>query len=84
MKGINICAECAYYSMKKHACTRGAKEENDPRAKFYDDCPLEDVVPVVLCKDCKSYLEDDGGFCLEIDRSVNPHDFCSYGERRWE
>ena len=47
MKGITLCAECAYYSMKKHRCTRGAHIETDPKAPFYDDCPLPDVVPVV-------------------------------------
>lgn len=82
MKIITLCAECAYYSMKKHECTMGAKDENNPRAKFYGNCPLKDGAPVVRCKDCKSYLEDDGGFCLEMDRSIKPRDFCSYGERR--
>ena len=40
MKGITLCAECVYYSMKKHRCTRGAHIETDPKAPFYDDCPL--------------------------------------------
>ena len=47
MKGITLCADCAYYSMKKHKCTRGATDESDPLASFYGDCPLDDVAPVV-------------------------------------
>lgn len=46
MKGINLCSECGYYSMKKHKCTRGAKDEGEPTARFYADCPLDDVTPV--------------------------------------
>lgn len=46
MKGITLCADCAYYSMKKHKCTRGATDEGKPTARFYADCPLDDVVPV--------------------------------------
>lgn len=47
MKVITLCADCAYYSMKKHKCTRGAKDEGEPTARFYADCPLDDVVQVV-------------------------------------
>ena len=46
MKGITLCADCAYYSMKKHCCTRGATQDPDPSAPFYADCPLDEVVPV--------------------------------------
>lgn len=27
MKGICLCCECAYYSMKQHKCNRGCKVE---------------------------------------------------------
>lgn len=54
MKGIMYCAECAYYSMEKHKCTRCNNVESDARKHFYDDCPLEDVIPVV-----HGLLEDD-------------------------
>lgn len=47
MKGITRCADCAYYSMKKHRCIRGARDDSEPRASFFADCPLDDVVPVV-------------------------------------
>ena len=46
MKGITLCADCAYYSMKKHRCTRGATKDPDPSASFYADCPLDEVEPV--------------------------------------
>jgi len=29
MKGIELCAECAYYNMKSHKCTRGCKIDPD-------------------------------------------------------
>lgn len=57
MKGITLCAECAYYSMKKHKCTRGAKDEGEPTARFYADCPLDDVVPAVHGK----WIEERAG-----------------------
>ncbi len=42
MKGIKCCGECAYYSMKKHKCTRGftAGTESD---SFFTDCDLPDA-----------------------------------------
>lgn len=42
MKGITCCADCAYYSMKKHRCTR-ATDEGKPTDRFYADCPLPTV-----------------------------------------
>lgn len=47
MKGITLCAECAYYNKKEHRCTRGSSVETDPKAPFYDDCPLQEVIPVM-------------------------------------
>ena len=47
MKGITLCAECAYYNIKKHKCNRGAVEEPDREKgddmRFFKDCPLPDV-----------------------------------------
>lgn len=49
MKGITCCAECSYYSMKKHKCSRGAKKEPDLQSgddvRFFVDCPLDDYSP---------------------------------------
>lgn len=47
MKGITYCGACADYDLKKHRCKRGAKQESNPQDKFFDDCPLPTVVPVV-------------------------------------
>lgn len=50
MKGIELCAECAYYNMKSHKCTRGCKIDPDSKkgedVRFFVDCPLPDVQPV--------------------------------------
>ncbi len=43
MKGITCCADCAYYSMKKHKCVR-CTDSGKPTDHFYADCPLPDVV----------------------------------------
>lgn len=43
MKAIERCCECAYYSMRKHKCKRGAKDEGEPTARFYADCPLDEA-----------------------------------------
>ena len=47
MKGITLCAECAYYNIKKHKCNRGAVEEPNREKgddmRFFKDCPLPDV-----------------------------------------
>lgn len=87
MKGITLCADCAYYSMKKHRCIRGATDDSEPRASFFADCPLDDVAPVVLCKDCK-HTDTDGCadpaiYCKKWDRWEMPeYFFCAYGERK--
>ena len=50
MKGITLCADCAYYDLKKHKCNRGATVDPDMSkgqdVRFYVDCPLDDVEPV--------------------------------------
>lgn len=50
MKGITCCAECAYYRMKMHKCSIGAKKEPDLQngddVRFFADCPLDDYSPV--------------------------------------
>lgn len=50
MKGITLCADCAYYDLKKHKCNRGATVDPDiskgQDVRFYVDCPLDDVEPV--------------------------------------
>jgi len=37
---IYCCADCAYYSLRKHKCMRGAKDEGEAQHHFYRDCPI--------------------------------------------
>jgi hypothetical protein len=58
-------------------------------ADMVDDAPTVDAVEVVRCKDCKHYTEKrnkayDGHYCERIVEFVQPNDFCSYGEKRYE
>lgn len=50
MKGITMCADCAYYNMKTHKCTRGCTGEpdieNGDDVRFFTDCPLPNVAEV--------------------------------------
>lgn len=65
----------------------------------YDDCvatvlnaPTADVVPVVRCKDCKWFVDNNGGewygckmfqvVRITPEDAPKPDDFCSYGERK--
>lgn len=68
MKGISCCGDCVYYSVKKHNCTRGAHIETDPKAPFYDDCPLPEVAPVLRnpCKFCSKFEFDSAS--AEVDK----------------
>ena len=47
--------------------------------------PTVDAVPVVRCRECKWWQEDDDiGHCDNpdgLDNYAKPDDFCSYGER---
>lgn len=62
MKGITLCADCAYYNMKKHKCTRGCKIDPDiskgENPSFYVDCPLPDVEPSQKWIPCSERLPE--------------------------
>lgn len=50
---------------------------------------MDDVRPVVFCKDCKQYMgrpleNNESGICARTDCGVGEFDFCSYGEKREE
>ena len=51
-----------------------------------NDAPTVDAVPVVRCRECKWWQEDDDvGHCDNpdgLDNYAKPDDFCSYGERK--
>ena len=48
--------------------------------------PTMDAVPVVRCRECKWWQEDDDiGHCDNpdgLDNYAKPDDFCSYGKRK--
>ena len=54
--------------------------------------PAADVVPVVRCKDCKWFADNNGGqwygcqmfqvVWITPEDAPKPDDFCSYGERK--
>ena len=79
MKGIELCAECTYYNMKTHKCTRGCKIDPDSEKgediRFFVDCPLPDVQPVKRCKmipqkpDCRGYT--DTFFCTNCQLHIH-------------
>ena len=55
--------------------------------KAIAEAPTVDAVPVVRCKDCKHFDENNACYCHAADENGTPifvreHDFCSYGERR--
>lgn len=66
MKGIACCADCAYYNLRKHRCTRGCKDEGAAQDHFYRDCPLPDITPVRIGywkQDSGTYLTPGGTPC---------------------
>lgn len=58
----------------------------------FRDMPAADVAPVVRCKDCKWFADNNGGewygckmfqvVRITPEDAPNPDDFCSYGEYR--
>lgn len=90
MKGIKLCGECANYSYKKHKCLLGCNKETDPRSKFYDDCPLPDVVEVkhgrnitemhpvdeFVCSECGFMLCDFTEIRIDEDTHYNSYHEC--------
>lgn len=89
MKGITCCADCAYYNMKKHHCTR-ASDEGKPTDHFYADCPLptvttepgwisveerlpEDLVTVLAVKQLKN-----GRINICLARCIREYTFFDY------
>ena len=55
-------------------------------AEFIDDQTTINAVPVVRCRECKWWHEDDDiGHCDNpdgLDNYAKPEDFCSYGKRK--
>ena len=67
-----------YYLAEKIECP------GEPLVYWYDieAAPTVDAVPVVRCRDCRSYNKPKTGWCeVHLDRE-HMDDFCSYGERK--
>ena len=84
-------------AIKRNAGTLHTREaESLFRKVIYllKNAPAADVVPVVLCKNCKWFADNNGGewygckmfhvVRITPEDTPKPDDFCSYGERREE
>lgn len=67
MKGITCCADCAYYNMKKHRCTRSV-DEGKPTDHFYADCPLPTVTLEPQWISVKDRLPDEQEEYLVVEK----------------
>lgn len=55
----------------------------DTLDKIFNEIPSADAFEVVRCKDCRNYVCDGVMVCIRFeDASLNPDDYCSYGERK--
>ena len=86
----NFCeiARCKETRWGKH-CPDGACSQRKvwERLKEYEDALSADVAPVVHCKDCKFWQDNNNGYPHEECRwghgeTPDENDFCSYGERK--
>lgn len=60
---------------------------NDALNAATTQAPTIDAVPVVRCKDCKYFQDNNSGYPHDECRwgkgeTLDPDDFCSYGERK--
>ena len=76
------CAECdSYHGARCRACWV------DDTLDYIDSEQAADVAPVVRCKDCKYWQDNNDGYPHEECRwghgeTPDANDFCSYGERK--
>lgn len=81
----------------KHSIDKGRKSLDTVDDAIHmcdeiDRLPAADVVPVVRCKDCKWFADNNGGqwygcqmfqvVRITPEDAPKPDDFCSYGERK--
>ena len=50
--------------------------------RLLEKAPTVDAVPVVRCRDCRSYNKPKTGWCEVHLDSEHPDDYCSYGKRK--
>ena len=81
-----IDADVLYNSVKDNvgAYWSEGEEVKEECLNEIDNAPTADVVEVVRCKDCKSWIADDIGrrYCELIDCWTGDSDYCSRGERK--
>lgn len=75
MKGIRLCGECGFYDIYRHKCREGARVVTDPKAAFYEDCPLEDVPEVKhgkwIDKENPQWRAYEIRYCSNCDWSIH-------------
>ena len=65
----------------------GISDEDIIFEGMLEDAPTIDAVPVVRCKDCRYYQDNNGGYpnadCKWCkDETPDADDYCSFGERK--
>lgn len=50
-----------------------------------DEMPTVDAVPVIRCKDCKNFVdEEDQSYCIDMAGQCDGNGFCAWAERKEE
>lgn len=60
------------------------EHDYDEVARYIEECPTVDAVPVVRCKDCKWLKNNDCKNDTHGYIPIDENDFCSRGEREGE
>lgn len=94
---ISLKAAIAYIRKQSEECQKAFEElggESGIYADAYNDLaedfysiPAADVAPVVHCKGCQYWQDNNGGYPNEEcrwreDETPDADDFCSYGKRK--
>ena len=87
MSLINREALLSFEKMDADLCaTCGEHHTAEDVIMMIKTAPTVDAVPVVRCRECKWWQEDDDiGHCDNpdgLDNYAKPDDFCSYGDRK--
>ena len=70
--GHVACIDCSFFMDDKYCRFE----------TMLSEAPTINAIPVVRCRDCRSYNKPKTGWCeVHLDRE-HMDDFCSYGERK--
>ena len=70
--GHVACIDCSFFMDDKYCRFE----------TMLSEAPTINAIPVVRCRDCRSYNKPRTGWCeVHLDRE-HMDDFCSYGERK--